>query len=163
EQYHKVRDYLATLDGMRQFVRVCLGETELEVDGEVYETVNVQQEYRGLFEDRRASLAGELAEAELTLRGLVRASAKLTCDVAIEVATQEIDDLSTRITELRQHLTQPLDERLVSIKAQLEQARDAIREAREAQAAGQGRRMAEALAALLSRAVLHFGKGPDGR
>src|SRR5262249_19849496 len=86
---------------------------------------------------------------------------RMTSDLAIRMAEQEVERLGRELDGLRQ-ATVNLDERLDELRAAIRDTTDRVRTTREALAGAEGRQKAEAVRKVIRRVRLHFEAVADG-
>jgi DNA invertase Pin-like site-specific DNA recombinase len=162
EVWSRQRDYLGTLAEMVRALHEAGIETEAEIDGAAYETCDVKAEYRRLREARQAALAADIQAKEDELRGFVRNIPKLTSDVAIKMAEEEMLRLGGEIEALKQ-AARPLDERAAELREAIRLAIQQYQRARDALAGAAPRQKSEAVRGLVRSIRLHFEAIPNGK
>lgn len=155
ESWSRQREYLGTLAEMEAVVRAAGIETTIEADGKGYDACDVKKEYKRLHEARKAELAALIKEKEEEVRGFVRNIPKLTSELAIKVAEEEVDRLGKDIEELRRAAV-PLDEQAEAMLRAVREAKDRIRAAQGALAGDDGLKKAEAVRRAVKQITLHF-------
>lgn len=158
DSWGKARDYLMSVEGMRRFVAAYHGETEIEVDGMLFDVIDVRKAYRPLYEQQLDSTRQAINEKQELLQGLARNLGKLKSVIAIEAAETEITSLGEEIAALQQQLV-PLDEKANELTRQLQDGQERIKSALHSLRGDDARKKAEALSRAVARIVLHFTNG----
>lgn len=155
EGWSRQREYLGTLAEMVEVLHAAGIETGVEIDGQHYDTCDTRREYRKLQEARREELARLIEQKQEELRGFIRNIPRLTSELAIKLAEEEVERLGTEIAAL-QRQAQPLDERADELRAALAVTQERFRLAREALSGGGPLARSEAVRKVIRRVVLHF-------
>jgi hypothetical protein len=157
--WSRSRDYLGTLREMEQCLREAGVLITMEIDGQDYDCADIRAEYRSLHQARQEAQAAQIQVKEEELRGLVRNLGKLSSDLAIELAQQEVERLGQELDELKR-VAQPLDEQLDAHRQAIRDALDRVRKGREALAGAEPRQKAEAIRKVVRAVRLAFEKVP---
>jgi DNA invertase Pin-like site-specific DNA recombinase len=104
---------------------------------------------------QQAENARRLAEKETELAQAVAAFARLTNPIAVKEAARHVEALGQEIDEL-QKSSQPLDQKVKALRAELQRLESTIAEAREKMAGDANRQKAHALGRVVSRIVCRF-------
>ena len=109
---------------------------------------NMVRAYAEIKDDVLAEARAELGERRTELTTLTRQLAKAKTEAVIIALTEQMERLGEQIAELEQR-TRPLDEIMAASRADLEEAAEKVRLARQAIAGDANRRKTEALQRLL--------------
>jgi DNA invertase Pin-like site-specific DNA recombinase len=153
--WSRSREYLGTLAEMVEVLHAAGIRTGEEIDGQWYDTCDVQAEYRHLHQARQKELAGTISAKEEELRGYVRNIPKLSSELAIRLAEEEVERLGRELEELKRQAL-PLDERAAQLRVAIAETQVRYREAREALDGSENRQKGEAVRRVVRRIVLHF-------
>jgi hypothetical protein len=142
----KVIQYFKTLQNMRDAV----GPSDPEFD----ENDLLGWQYRRTYEQQQPIWQRELEEKQQELAGLVRASARITSDLALAELDKQMTELGDQIKVLQQKLVRQ-DTRLDEIRKDIQRSKDRVRDARKAlKGDSTPRQKTDALAKVLGRVVL---------